>query len=294
MEISVIIPFYNAERFIDDCVRALLAQSYPAERFEIVMVDNNSTDRSAEIVARYPRVRMLSERKQGAYAARNRGLAAASGRLLVFTDPDCVARHDWLERLARAMDDPAAMVVMGRDRPVGPSRGVRLLGAYDDAKERLVMASDDPRVYYGHTNNMITRASLFERFGPFEERLRGSDVIFVQRVLEAFGCDAVRYLPEAQVDHLEIERVADYYRKSFLYGQSGHAYGQVVSARPLTTEERLRAFRSAVRDTGMRPVESGYLFLLLGAGVAYWHVGRVAAAARSRGASAQTVARSGA
>ena len=209
------------------------------------MVDNNSTDDSVAIARRHAAVELYAEPQQGAYAARNCGVAAATGRLIAFTDPDCVPRPDWLRRLTAAMDDPAAMVVSGRDRPTGPGRAVRLLGEYDHVKEELVFAGADASAYYAHTNNLITRREVLDRVGPFDERARGGDVVFVQRALAAYGAGAVRYEPGAMVEHLEIARAAVYFQKARLYGRSARRYVRVVRAE---TAAQRRAFPHLPRD----------------------------------------------
>src|SRR5678815_1507408 len=123
MDFSIVVPFFNAERYIERCARALLAQAYPAERYEILMVDNNSTDSSARIVRGFDRVRLLQESEQGSYAARNRGIDQARGDIVTFTDPDCEPRKDWLEQIGRAMDGPGTQLVLG-DRLFAGDRGV--------------------------------------------------------------------------------------------------------------------------------------------------------------------------
>ncbi|MDX9746366.1 MAG: glycosyltransferase [Syntrophales bacterium] len=64
MKISIIVPFYRAGKYIEDCIQALLTQDFPSDLYEIIMVNNNSPDQSAEIVKRYPRIRLLSQSKQ--------------------------------------------------------------------------------------------------------------------------------------------------------------------------------------------------------------------------------------
>ena len=86
MDISIVVPVHNEERLIEGCLRALLALDYPRDRYEIIVVDNNSTDRSREIVERFPEVKLLSEKQQGDFAARNRGLSEAKGEIIAFTD----------------------------------------------------------------------------------------------------------------------------------------------------------------------------------------------------------------
>src|SRR5687768_11758936 len=88
--LSVVIPVYNVERYIADCLESLLAQSYLS--FEAILVDDGSTDRSVAIAERYaaedPRLRFVHQANAGLGAARNRGVAAARGTYLTFLDPD--------------------------------------------------------------------------------------------------------------------------------------------------------------------------------------------------------------
>ncbi len=82
---SVIIPVYNRERFIARAIESVLAQTY--RDFELIVVDDGSTDSTPEIVARYP-VRLLRQENRGVSAARNRGIAAARGEIIAFLDSD--------------------------------------------------------------------------------------------------------------------------------------------------------------------------------------------------------------
>jgi glycosyltransferase involved in cell wall biosynthesis len=268
---------FNAAPWLGDCLDALQRQEAPAGGFEVIVVDNGSTDGSLAVARQHPAARLLSETRRGAYAARNRGISAARGELIAFTDADCIPRRDWLSRLQQGLAAaPEAMVVMGRDIPTGPSRAIRLLGLYDHFKEIFVLSSEDPAVYYGHTNCMMTRRKLFDEVGFFDQRPRGADVIFVQRVLERYGTRAVQYQPDAVVSHMEVRSGPVYFRKAFIYGRSARSYRQVVPARPLRNSERLLIFRRVVRDCGLPLPERLYLLLLLAIGVAAYSLGWLA------------------
>ena len=84
--ISVIIPAYNHAVFLPESIESVLAQSY--ERYEIIIVDDGSTDQTADVVRRYPGVRYVKQRNQGLAAARNRGVQESQGACLVFLDAD--------------------------------------------------------------------------------------------------------------------------------------------------------------------------------------------------------------
>ena len=269
-EVSVVIPAYNAAPYLDRCLAGLASQ-VAAPPFEVLLVDNNSSDDTLAIAERhaaeYPWLRVLRQPKQGAYAARNRGMSVARGGTLVFTDPDCVPRPDWLARLTERLAEPGVQIVMGRDKPTGTGRGIELLAAYDHAKEAYTLALDNPTYYYGHTNNLATTRAAWEAHGPFVEVARGADVIFVHRVLERHGTDAVVYAPDAVVDHLEIDSPAVFFTKCRAYGRSSVAYNRYVSARPLTMRQRWAVFRKARRDERLGPADSARLLAMLVKGV---------------------------
>lgn len=271
-KISIIIPVFNAAATLGDCIDAVLQQELSADEFEVIVVDNNSTDNSIAI-AKQRGVRVLSELRTSSYAARNSGLREAKGDLIAFTDADCIAKKDWLKGLRDQMDDPRVMVVMGRDIPTGRTRAIRLLGDYDHFKEQFVMSSENSMIYYGHTNNLMTRRKVFEETRCFYPIPRGADVVFVQQVLEHYGTQAVRYQPDAIVEHTEIRTARDYFRKAFIYGRSARRYSRIVPARPLYNAERFKVLRKQLKESELSLIEIAYLLLLLITGVAIYRLG---------------------
>ena len=263
-KISVIVPFHNEEKYLRRCIAALLSQGYPREDYEVIMVDNNSTDGSLRLARQFPHVRVLTEGKPGAYAARNRGLAAAAGALIAFTDADCVPEKDWLSTIAAALQAPQVRLVLGSRRWARDSSAlVSLLVAYQNQKVDFIFRSRVKELYYGYTNNMAVRREVFDRLGPFLEAPRGADTVFLHRVVDAYSYDAVRYDPRMRVRHLEIENVWQHYRKLWIYGQSNRLGRQLVSFRPLTPAEARRVFRETLRGGRYSPLQAGVLSLLI-------------------------------
>lgn len=112
--VSVVVPVYNGERTIQACIDSLMAQDYPQDLYEILIVDNNSTDRTCEIVGRCP-VELLHERKvQTSYAARNTGIRHVNGEIVAFTDADCIAEGNWLRELVSPFTNPEVGGVGGQ------------------------------------------------------------------------------------------------------------------------------------------------------------------------------------
>src|SRR5881396_859769 len=213
MDISVIVPFYNEAGYVERCAQALLAQDYPKERYEVIMVDNNSSDGSAETVRRYPGIKLLSEGLQGDFAARNRGLAAATGKLVAFTDSNCAPEKDWLRGIAAAMLDPGLGIVLGRVQFACDSAPLSMMEAYESEKAAYILSSNNKEIYVGYTRNLAIRRALFDRLGPFSPIYRNSDIMFVRKAVDAYSCAVIRYFPEICVRHLEISSIWACYRK---------------------------------------------------------------------------------
>lgn len=102
MKVSVVIPAYNEEKFIKDCLKALTSQSHQPN--EIIVVNNNSTDNTAAIANRF-NVRVVSEVKQGMIFARNRGLNSAKYELIARVDADVRVPRDWVEKILTNFKD---------------------------------------------------------------------------------------------------------------------------------------------------------------------------------------------
>ncbi len=99
MKISVVIPAYNEEKYIDKCLESLNAQSTPPD--EIIVVDNNSSDNTSLVAKKY-KVRVISEKKPGITPARNTGFNTASHEIIARIDADSIAPYDWIQKIKEA------------------------------------------------------------------------------------------------------------------------------------------------------------------------------------------------
>ncbi|HEY5821695.1 MAG TPA: glycosyltransferase family A protein [Propionibacteriaceae bacterium] len=116
---SVVIPAYNEAGFLEDALRSLQAQDF-AGAYEVIVVDNNSTDETAAIATRL-HARVVPESHPGVCAARQRGTEAARGEIVVSTDADTIHPPDWLTRLdATFRAEPDAIAVAGPCRYQDP------------------------------------------------------------------------------------------------------------------------------------------------------------------------------
>ena len=165
-EVSVIIPHYAQVEALDGCLASLEAQTLPAERFEIVVVDNNSPGGLDPVRAAVrERARLLVEAAKGAGPARNRGVAEARGRVFAFIDADCIASPRWLEEGLRGLE---RFDIVGGRVDVSVADENRMSGA--EAFERVF--AFDFRSYiedkgFTGSGNLFCRREVFETVGGF-------------------------------------------------------------------------------------------------------------------------------
>ena len=119
-KVSVVIPVYNGEKTLRQCLSSLLKQTY--RNYEIVIVNNNSTDRTKEIIddfqSRDKRIKCIFECRKGRGNARNVGLESAKEKIIISTDSDCIFYPDWIENLTEPIRKENEIAVQGGEEPV--------------------------------------------------------------------------------------------------------------------------------------------------------------------------------
>jgi glycosyltransferase involved in cell wall biosynthesis len=241
--VSVIVPVYNDPERLSACLHALAAQDYPADRFEVLVVDNASTeDVRPAIPPGDPRFRLLHEGRRGSYAARNAGVAAAAGDLLAFTDADCRPRPDWIRTGVTALGtEPVPDAVAGRIQLVfrggaGPTTAPEL---YESLHE-FQQAKYVDRWGWAATANVFVTAEAFHRVGSFDARLRsGGDMDWGTRLTGAGG--VLRYEPSVVVEHPSRPSWTEMARKAIRVADGLASHAEGTSRRTLAR----RAFREA-------------------------------------------------
>jgi glycosyltransferase involved in cell wall biosynthesis len=111
--VSVVIPVLNGAATIGDTLDSLMAQSPVPGSMEIIVVDNGSTDATQEIVLRYPAVTLLHESRRGPAAARDTGLRAARGEVILYCDADTLLTRRWVAEFCRCFTDSSVMLAAG-------------------------------------------------------------------------------------------------------------------------------------------------------------------------------------
>lgn len=216
IEATVIVAARNAERGVVRLLEALEAQTLERSRFEVIVVDDGSRDGTAEVARRHGLARVIqAPTSRGAYAARNRAIAEASGAVIAVTDADCRPAEDWLEAGLSELDVLGSDLVGGRIEVPLPARPtlaevLEFARFFDQehAVEVLGITS---------TSNLFVRGGVIAAIGPFNERMvSGGDAEFTKRATAAGF--TLRYSPRPVVVTDPRRQARALARKSFRIG----------------------------------------------------------------------------
>ncbi|HEY9809568.1 MAG TPA: glycosyltransferase [Halomicronema sp.] len=236
---SVIIPIYNGDKDIPELLECLENQTYPKNLTEYLLIDNNSTDNTANLLkaAFFPQ---LSQKEiQSSYAARNTGIRIATGEILAFTDADCRPHPEWLLSLIQPFVNPRIGIVAGEIKAVA---GKSLLEKYAEKKEILSQKHTLAHPYcpYGQTANLAIRRQIFQEVGLFRPYLTtGGDADICWRILKQTNWQ-LEFTSKAIVQHRHRSTWKELYGQWKKYGQSNkylHELYGIQLTRELTKKE---------------------------------------------------------
>lgn len=203
--VSIVVPVLDAAAGIEVTLGALLRQSYPSDRYEVVVADNGSKDGTPDVVARFERehpdrVRLTTELdRRSSYAARNAGIDVARGEILAFTDADCVPEPGWLEAGVRALEDERAAFAAGRVEMTFQGAEPNVWEFYD-AVGKMNQKRYMERYGFGATANLFVRGEALESHGGFRGDLESGGDYELGRRLSKAGERGV-YAEDAVVRH---------------------------------------------------------------------------------------------
>ncbi len=197
-KVSVTIPVYNGQRTLRHCLSSVLNQTY--KNYEVIVVDNNSTDKTKEIIKEFQekskKIKYFFEPKRGRGHARNRYVIEAKGSIIAMTDSDCIVSEDWIEKLTEPIISGEESVVMGFEQDIIKNYWTRNIqkANWNYIKQNLYGN------YLNHvdTKNFAIRASLMKKM-MFDSRLNNFEDFDLYMRLKRVA--KIRFIPSIKVSH---------------------------------------------------------------------------------------------
>jgi glycosyltransferase involved in cell wall biosynthesis len=215
--VSIVICSYNGASTVESCLRSMEKLRYP--NFEVVFVDDGSTDQTQEILQKFPTVRNIRQRNMGLSYARNVGMEAAVGEVIVYTDSDCEADEDWLYYLCLAL---ARSTHAGMGGPnLIPDEGSWIadcVGLAPGGPTHVML--DDRTAEHVPGCNMAFYAWALKQVHGFDPQFRkaGDDVDVIWRIQNQG--QTIGFSPAAQVWHYRRNTVRAYLNQQRGYGHA--------------------------------------------------------------------------
>jgi glycosyltransferase involved in cell wall biosynthesis len=158
-KISIVIPVYNDGDSLSDCLAAI--KKLDSKPYEVIVVDNNSTDHSARVAASYPWVKLIKEPKQGVVHARDCGFNAVKGDIIARIDADTILSKDWIAKVCQIMNDDKQLVAVSGSPDYYDFLFPRQLNYLDRIVRSYLEARLKDRVFL-HGSNMAIRKSAWD------------------------------------------------------------------------------------------------------------------------------------
>ncbi len=258
IDFSVIIPVRNGARTLGACLDGLSRQTVDTTRFEVIVVDDGSSDDTAAIARRFP-VRLVQIDGRGASAARNRGLRESSGGRILFLDADCVPGPGWIEQMALPLavrhrqtgsDDSDCQGTVGRFVSGQGNWVARMIQIELDRRyERMERFPD--------TDFVNTATCAFRKDAlpedPFDEGFGKLEDLELSFRLASEGI-RMRYVSDAVVEHRHPESLSHHLKRRFLYGRFAPRLYRRYSGKALSDSSTPPSRRLQLVALGLAPL----------------------------------------
>ena len=221
--VTVVVPVRNRELTIQPLLDSLQKLDYDTNKVEVIVVDGNSTDKTQEIVKKYP-VKLVVEKRKGLNLARNTGIKCAKGEIVAFTDSDCIVPPNWITKIVENFKDPQISCVGGSAKALdndfisqyADNSIVRLMPFFTKREE---LKKVKPFFRHPAGCNMAFRRKVAEEVGYFDEHIQyGFDEVeFADRICRAGYKMALD--PDVLVWHKHRSTFREFLKQNFQYGK---------------------------------------------------------------------------
>jgi glycosyltransferase involved in cell wall biosynthesis len=221
-KISIIIPTYNREKKLRECLNSLIFQDYPKNKMEILVIDNNSKDNTKKIIndfsLKYPFVKYLFEKTESSYICRNKAMKKALGDIICFLDDDCIVNRDWIKKINETHNKNKDLIsIFGK---MNSCKGIweKAITAWSFLQIEYNLKKKKTNELFFPTPSITFKRKFISKKWMFKEWKRGADVEFSKRLVSLGN---FKYDKNILVYHHHIPQWYVALKRAFFYGESG-------------------------------------------------------------------------
>jgi len=227
---TVVVPCYNVEHVVSKCVDALLAQEYPMEKFQIILVDDKSTDNTANILKQYTNNKLIKViyhlKNRGLAAARNSGIKAGKSQIVGFLDSDMVVKKNWVKAMVTVLKSEKVIACMGGIKLAETLTQNKLDSFLYNPKRGVLKHGENKPIRFKWflLNNSAVKRYVIDEIGYFDETITtygGEDTDFAIRLWDKYS-DGLRFTFNATGEHYHQRPLDELEEKMELYGSTNY------------------------------------------------------------------------
>lgn len=221
--VSIVVCTYNRRKMLDECLESLLNQSYPKDKYEVIIIDS-SEDLTDNLKRNYVkrasihgiRLKYFYQKPSGLASARNLGIKKADGEIVCFTDDDCLADHRWIEKLVEGFDNEKVGGCGGRIAPYKTNK-TSIFEKYSENLMNQEFMINNKNFIIG--NNCCYRRNILQDVEGFDTHFKyGADDYDLGIRVKSKGFN-LKYVPEAIVYHRHRTTPQSFFKQQVGYGR---------------------------------------------------------------------------
>ena len=221
-KVSVIVPAYNEENHIKNCLDSILSLDYDPALIEVIVVDDGSTDSTASIISGYGNVQIIKGAHKGPSAGRNLAISKANGEFIALTDADCVVPRNWIKDLVAHFEDDNIAAVGGTQIPAQDSTDFEVsvqkvfsaLGFVAGYGKKIAAPGS---IDHNASCNVIYRKAVLMNVGGFDESLWPGEDVELDHKIKLKGL-TLKQVPSVAVEHYRPRNIVQYRKMMNKYG----------------------------------------------------------------------------
>lgn len=243
IDFSIVIPSYNRKERLRQCLKSLFEQSYPSNRFEIIVIDDGSTDGTAgmleELSKAHLNLKYHTQANQGPAVARNLGINKACASIIGFTDNDCILENRWVEKMLAVHRQLADVIAVGGWTEVDPKNIKAVVSQrLSDGAIEVIIDGKKETIFFPTCNVSLKKEYLGEGFNELFPLPAGEDLDFFWRLFK----DGFRfsYQQDIRIFHNCNTNTKSFLKQAFMYGRGNYFVQYIHNDHPLLKEIKTR------------------------------------------------------